>query len=138
MSEIPEYKGVPDTQAIRDNLINYACDDCPWNLIEEALNEIDRLRAIHNQRVGMMAENNVFKNYDDTHIASAPEHLSVLSEIQRRQRVELGLTNTHAKSDHNERQEIKGPSLDETSAVLIADVRRAYRLIWGCQREARS
>ncbi len=46
MDKIPEYKGVPDTQAIRDDLGNYACDDCPWNLIEEALNEVDRLRAI--------------------------------------------------------------------------------------------
>lgn len=54
-------------------------------------------------------ENNVFKNFDDTHIASTPEHLSVLS-------------------DSNERQEITGPSLDETSAVLIADMRRLISL----------
>lgn len=45
MSEIPEYKGVPDTNAIRVDLENYACDDCPWDLIEEALSEVDRLRA---------------------------------------------------------------------------------------------
>lgn len=59
---IPKYVGVPDTQAIRDDLVNYAADDCPWNLIEEALDEIDRLRAVvesYEPNAGHVVVNNV-------------------------------------------------------------------------------
>lgn len=45
LPDIPEHKGVPDTDAIRADLRNYAPDDCPWDLIDEALAEVDRLRA---------------------------------------------------------------------------------------------
>lgn len=41
----PPWSGVPDTAAARAHLDALAGDDCPWAMVDAALDEIDRLRA---------------------------------------------------------------------------------------------
>jgi hypothetical protein len=39
-------ESLTDLNALRTELTEYACDDCPWSLIDDLINEVERLREI--------------------------------------------------------------------------------------------